>query len=204
MAFARREFAGSAGKAPARRFRAVTILAGILLAGVGIAISARPIADPAHAVAFSGLMLLVGGIAEFAIGLAGLIIVRQWQELALATLSIVTAIWLILTPPGSALSLASLLAVWLWGRAISELLAGVVAARHHSRASMARLIKSLVDLALGIAATIGALTTALWPSWPTATVQEIVRIAAISLAATGVFHIGLAAADAMRAPRRPG
>lgn len=204
MAFAKPGFSGSTGMAPARRFRAVTILCGILLAGVGIAIAARPVADPDQTVVFAGLMLLVGGIAEFAIGLGGLIIVRQWQELVLATLSILTAAWLILTAPASAFSLASLLALWLWGRVVSELLGGVVAARHDSRASTARLTKSLVDLALGIAASIGALTTALWPSWPTATVQQIVQIAAISLAVTGLFHIGLAAADVVQTPRRRG
>ena len=170
----------------------ITMTVGGLMVTAGAVVAARPIVDPQGAIALAGWMLLVGGSAEIAVGLRGFSVARTRQEVSLGLLSVSLAVCVILIPPQSALSLTWLLAIWLLTRAAAELVAGVIASRRNSGAAMARLVRSLVDLTLGVIAFIGSLTTALFPGWPLSTVRTVLVLIAASLIASGLLHIGIA------------
>jgi uncharacterized membrane protein HdeD (DUF308 family) len=179
------------------RGAAISLLCGIVMAMGSALPFVMPFAEPESARSIASLMILVGGLAEIAVGRFGVHVERGPTDVALGLLSLLAASILTFVGEIGALSFTMLLSAWLLARGAAELVGGLAASGEIARVAAARFVRGSADLVLGAVALIGSLATA-FPAflldWPATIVRAILIFVAISLLASGALHVMLAIA----------
>lgn len=190
---------GPATAAPieARPQRLVLLLCGLSILICGIAAILLDAVDPRAAVHTTGYLILVAGLLEMVAGVAHgrLQRIEGRLDIILGLISVAVATYLLLSPAYTAARLAGLLTLWLLSRGGIDMIAAFLTGDLF--AEEGRLLRASVDLVLGLVSYIGLGTTAWWErllGWPATAAAATFLFAGISLAAAGLFLIGISRA----------
>ncbi|QPQ56043.1 DUF308 domain-containing protein [Allosphingosinicella flava] len=182
------------GTADHRSQRLVLLLCGLLILLCGAATIIVDAADPRDVVRKTGVLLLIAGGLEVIAGIAH----RRFEQtegrldVILGIISLAVAAYFLLSPAYTAVRFAGLLTLWLLSRGGIDMLAAFLTGDLFSEEG--RLLRASVDLVLGLVSYIGLGTTAWWESlmgWPTTASHVTFLFAGVSLAAAGLFLIGI-------------
>lgn len=179
---------------PYRPQRRLLLLCGILILLCGAITIIVDAADPRAVVRTTGLLLAVTGGLEIMAGMAH----RRFEQtegrldiiLGIATLAV--AAYLLFSPASTAARFAGLLTLWLIFRGGMDMLAAFLTRDLFSEEG--RLLRAAVDLVLGLVSYIGLVTTVWWErllGWPASAAHVTFLFVGISLAASGLFLIGI-------------
>lgn len=171
----------------------------LILASGGLAAAIEPEA-PSSVASFAAGLLLASGSAELAVGMTGRYAERR-VDVVLGSISLVAGTGLLLAPPGSGYSLASLVTTWLLARASVELLAALVALSRDQPPVAVRFARAGFDLLLGLASVIFSASAGLVEillGWPSVSMRAVLTAAGASMIAAGGVQIALAWGAARR------
>jgi len=177
--------------------RLVLLICGVVLLACGAAAIVADVTDPRGVVHTTGYLLLAGGFAETIAGVAHrrLDQIEGRLDILLGLISLAIALYLIFSPPHTATRLAGLLTLWLLLRGGIDILAAFLTGNLVTEEG--RLLRASVDLVLGVVSYIGLGTTAWWEKlmgWPATASVATFLFVGISMAAAGLFLIGISRA----------
>lgn len=182
------------GTADHRPQRLALLLCGLLMLLCGGITIIADAADPRDVVRTTGALLLIAGGLEIVAGIAhGRLEQTEGRlDIILGIISLAVAAYFLLSPAYTAARFAGLLTLWLLLRGGIDMLAAFLTRDLFSEEG--RLLRASVDLVLGLVSYIGLGTTAWWErllGWPSTAAHVTFLFAGVSLAAAGLFLIGI-------------
>jgi len=193
--------AASTGENGTRPHRQILLFCGLVILGCGAATIIFDSAEPRGLVRTTGYLVLAAGLAEVIGGIAHkrLEQVEGRLDILLGLISLAVASYLLFSPAYTAARFAGLLTLWLMLRGGIDILAAFLTSDWFTEEG--RLLRASVDLVLGLVSYIGLGTTAWWETllgWPSTAAAVTFLFVGISLAAAGLYLIGISRARELK------